>query len=196
MDTYHQTEKAALIAVQSILNTRGVSPWEKVNRLRMGIGQLDPSESLTIFTQILIAFSERLNLSTPMSQWIKKTIVEFSTRVLSSRSTEPDRLDTARKLYEIISYFKRLSGCEFRDCGYNDENWRLLMEVIITMARRSADEASGIAVLPMSVPTQDLVKPPQSPKLRPSAENLIGLGKTTYHRRHGSAARLIVTDSQ
>ncbi len=182
MDTYRQNEKAALIAVQSILNTRGVSPWEKINRLRQSIGQLEPYESLTIFTQILVAFSERLNLATPMSQWIKKTIVEFSTRVLSGNAANPDRLNTSRKLYEIISHFKRLGSCEFMDCGYNDENWRLLLDVIITMARRSADEASGISVLPMSSPTQDLVKPPESPKKRPPAKNLIGLGKTAYRQ--------------
>lgn len=189
MESFQQIEKSSLIAVQSILNTRGSIPWQRINQLRLSIGQLSAYETSYILTQTLVSLSERLEKDTPMGNWTHKAIVSLSTTILHRsirhicQNIEPAS-ETAERLKTIISLFKRLTSCSFKDCGYNDENRVVLLDVFVTMARRSFDQATGISVLPMSTPKKTLVRLPESPKKRPSAHNLIGLARKKYELRN------------
>jgi hypothetical protein len=65
LNRYAVTEKNAIIALQSILSSRGVVPEEKYEQLNYYLGSLPPARALVIYGHALHAIATRMDPDDP-----------------------------------------------------------------------------------------------------------------------------------
>ncbi len=73
------TEKNAIIALQSILSSRGIAPEEKYEQLSYYLGSLPPARALVIYGHALHAIASRMDPDDPYRdalQQMGRTITE------------------------------------------------------------------------------------------------------------------------